>query len=78
MRCNALQCTATRFREEQARHGGVDLAMLQSGLEESADEVLVDKVRAGTALWTIIVIVGLPVTVAAQTYILIALLHSHG
>jgi hypothetical protein len=36
--------------------------------------VLILKVTAGLRLWTALVIIGLPLVVAAQTYIILALL----
>jgi hypothetical protein len=66
--------TLTRFRDEGARHGGVDLLRVKEELEGQIDVALVNKVRGGLRLWTVLVIVGLPVVVAAQTYVAMALL----
>jgi hypothetical protein len=65
-------------REEGAKHGGVDLLKLKEELEQTIDEALVAKVRGGLRLWTILVIVGLPVVVAVQTWVLLMLLHARG
>jgi hypothetical protein len=70
--------TLARFREEDARHGGIDLVRVQAELEGRVDQLLVAKVRGGLALWTAAVAIGLPLAVAVQTYLFIALLHSSG
>lgn len=70
--------TLARFREEGPRHGGVDLLKVKEELERTVDDVLVDKVRGGLRLWTVLVIIGLPAVVAAQTYLVILILHSKG
>jgi len=66
--------TLARFREDGARHGGVDLLRVRDEVEERVDEALVEKVRGGLRLWTALVILGLPAVVAAQTYVALALL----
>jgi hypothetical protein len=66
--------TLARFREENARHGGVDLARVQAELEEKIDDRLVSRLRSGLNLWTAAVVCGLPLVVAVQTYLVIALL----
>jgi hypothetical protein len=66
--------TLARFREEAATSGGVDLLKVREDLEGRIDESLVRKVRGGLRLWTVLVIVCLPLAVAAQTYLVIALL----
>ncbi|HZZ82490.1 MAG TPA: hypothetical protein VFE62_28585 [Gemmataceae bacterium] len=66
--------TLARFREEDAQHGGIDLLKVKHELEESVDNALVQKVVGGLWIWTLLMLLGLPLTVAAQTYILIALL----
>jgi hypothetical protein len=66
--------TLARFREEGARHGGVDLFKVREELEQQIDESLVEKVRGGLRLWTVLAIVGLPGAVAVQTYLALALL----
>lgn len=70
--------TLARFREEGATHGGIDLVRLRTDLETRVDQTLIDKVRSGMRLWTVLVIVLLPLTVAVQTYLVIAWLRSHG
>jgi hypothetical protein len=68
--------TLARFREEDAQYGGVDLLKVKEELEQSVDDVLILKVTAGLRLWTALVIIGLPLVVAAQTYVIIALLRA--
>jgi hypothetical protein len=68
--------TLARFREEGAKHGGIDLLKVKEELEQSVDDALVKKVRSGLWLWTVLVIVGLPVVVALQTVLLRLVLHS--
>lgn len=70
--------TLARFREEGARHGGIDLLTLKVELEQTVDDRLVQKVRGGLRLWTALVVLGLPLVVAVQTWIIILLLHSKG
>lgn len=70
--------TLARFREEGAKHGGVDLLKVKEDLEQTVDEALTQKVRHGLCLWTALVIVGLPVVVAVQTWVILMLLHSKG
>jgi hypothetical protein len=67
--------TLARFREEGARHGGVDLLKVQADLEGRIDDLLLAKLRGGLMLWTVLVILGLPAAVAAHTYLMMALLH---
>ncbi|HEY7426825.1 MAG TPA: hypothetical protein VH682_21495 [Gemmataceae bacterium] len=66
--------TLASFREEDARHGGVDLAKVQGDLGERIDGLLVGKLRGGVNLWTILVLVGLPVQILALSYVVLALL----
>ncbi len=68
--------TLARFREEGAAHGGVDLLKVRGELEDTIDDKVVEKVRGGLKVWTILVIVGLPLVVAVQTYIIVMLLHA--
>jgi hypothetical protein len=70
--------TLARFRAEGANHGGIDLLKLKEELEQTVDEALVQKVRGALRLWTALVIVGLPFVVAAQTWLLLMLIHSKG
>jgi hypothetical protein len=70
--------TLARFREEGARHGGVDLLRVQSDLEGRVDDLLLGKVRGGLWLWTAAVVLCLPILVAVQTYLVIAFIASRG
>jgi hypothetical protein len=70
--------TLARFRAEGAKHGGIDLLKLKEELEQTVDEALVQKVRGALRLWTALVIVGLPFVVAAQTWLILMLIHSKG
>ncbi|MBN9522190.1 hypothetical protein J0H58_27340 [bacterium] len=70
--------TLSRFREEGAAHGGVDLLKVKDELEQTVDEALVRTVRGGLRLWTALVIVALPTAVAVQTWVIILLLHAKG
>ncbi len=60
--------TLARFREEGAQQGGIDLLKVKEELELTADDALVQKVRGGLQLATALVIIGLPVVVAVQTW----------
>jgi hypothetical protein len=66
--------TLARFREEGDRFGGVDLGKVQADLETRADGMLLRGVRGGLKLWTVLVVIGLPAVVFAQTYLLLVLL----
>jgi hypothetical protein len=66
--------TLARLREQGAEQGGVDLVKAQAELESTMDDILIARLRRGLNLWTVLVSLGLPVTVCAQTYIAIALL----
>lgn len=70
--------TLARFREEGATHGGINLLKVREELEHSVDDVLVQKVRGGMRLWTVIAVVGLPLLVAAQTWAIILIVTSQG
>lgn len=59
--------TLVRFREEGAAHGGVDVLKVRKELEDRVDDILVDKLRSGLNLWTIGIIIGLPLVVGAET-----------
>jgi hypothetical protein len=52
--------TLTRFREDGARHGGVDLLKLRSELEGKVDELLLGRLRFLRNLWSALVLLGLP------------------
>ena len=65
--------TLAQFREEGAKHGGIDLLKMKEELEQTVDDALVQKVRGGLRPWTALVIIGLPFVVAVQTWLLIML-----
>jgi hypothetical protein len=66
--------TLARFRKADSAGGGVDLAKIRTELEPQIDELLATKLRSGVNLWTIVVLVGLPLVVAAETYVTLAIL----
>jgi hypothetical protein len=68
--------TLARFRQESARHGGVDLVLVQAEVKGTIDDRLVRRLRAGLNVWTLLVVCALPAAVLAQTYIVIALLNT--
>lgn len=70
--------TLSQFREEEAEHGGIDLLKVKEELEQKVDDVLVEKVRRGLRFWTALAVIGLPVLVAVQTYVVILVLHYKG
>ena len=70
--------TLARFRREGTEHGGIDLLKVKEELEQTVDDALVHKVRSGLWLWTALVIVGLPLIIAAQTWLMLALLMRGG
>jgi len=70
--------TLARFREEGAKHGGIDLLKVQEELEKTVDEALVRKVRAGLWLGTALALIGLPLVVALQTWLVVMMLHAKG
>ena len=47
-------------------------------LHRVGDDALVRKLGGGLRLWTVLAIIGLPLVVALQTWILILLLHAKG
>ena len=65
--------TLKQFRDEDAKHGGVDLDNVRDHLESQVDEWLVAKLKVGVRLWTWAVLIGLPVTVIGQAYTALAL-----
>lgn len=69
--------TLARFRTEGAAHGGVDLLRMKAELERSIDDVLVRKLRRGLRSGTLLVLLGLPVLVALQTWLLLLVARSH-
>ena len=72
--CTVHKYTLAHFREEDARHGGVDLVKVQSDLGERMDGMLIGKLRGGINGWTIAVLVGLPAQILALDYVVLALL----
>jgi hypothetical protein len=66
--------TLARFREEQAQHGGVDLAKVQADLGDRIDGLLIGKLRGAINLWMVVALVGLPFQILATDYIALALL----
>lgn len=58
--------TLTAFRKEGAIAGGVDLVKVRADLEDRVDAMLVDRLRSGLNLWTIGIIIGLPLVVAVE------------
>ena len=65
--------TLERFRDEDAKHGGVNLVKVQTHLESEVDELLVAKLKTGVRLWTLAVWIGLPVTIVGQAWAALAL-----
>jgi hypothetical protein len=61
--------TLARFRAEGARHGGIDLLKVKEELERTVDDMIIRNVRAGLRFWTALTIIGLPVLIAAQTWL---------
>ncbi|TMQ31998.1 MAG: hypothetical protein E6K70_21005 [Planctomycetota bacterium] len=70
--------TLARLREYNARHGSVNLAKVQTELESHIDDLLVKKLGNAMNVWTLVVLVGLPVQVLAAAFLVLALLRSHG
>jgi hypothetical protein len=70
--------TLSRFREFNARHGGVDLSKVQAELELHVDELLLVRLRRALNVGTFMVLVGLPAQVMAMVLVVLALMHSHG
>jgi hypothetical protein len=68
--------TLARFRKQGAAHGGIDLQMVQEELQSSIDQALIQKLRGGLRLWTVLVILVLPLVVAAQTWVVLMLLRA--
>jgi hypothetical protein len=69
--------TLSRFREQDALHGGVDLLHVKERLEQSIDASLVHKLHGAIRLWTTFLLLGLPFAVAAQTTAVMLWLRSH-
>lgn len=64
--------TLAAFRAEGAPSGGVDLPRVRTALENRIDSMVVDRLRGAVNLWTFGVVLGLPLTIAAQTYLTLA------
>ena len=62
--------TLARFRDADARHGGVDLMKVRDDLGETVDGVVADHFRGQRRAWTLSVVVGLPLLVLVQTAVL--------
>jgi hypothetical protein len=65
--------TLARFREEGAKHGGVDLVKMRDELEQTIDDSLVQKLRGGLLYPTALAIIGLPLVIAIQTWLIVKL-----
>jgi hypothetical protein len=74
---NVQTLTLARLHEYNARHGSVNLTKVQTELESHIDHLLVDKLRHATKVWTLTVLIGLPVQVLAAAFLVLALLRSH-
>lgn len=70
--------TLARFREEGAEHGGIDLLKVKEELEQTVDDVLLEKVRGGLRLGTVLMITGLLFVVAVQTWVILMLAPATG
>lgn len=66
--------TLASFREENARHGGVDLAKVQDDLGKHIDGLLIGKLRGGVNLGALLILVGLIIQILALDYVLLTLL----
>lgn len=62
--------TLARFRDDTARHGGVDLLKVRDGLGGSVDGRVADHLRGQRRGWTLSVAVGLVLLAFVQTAIL--------
>jgi hypothetical protein len=65
--------TLARFREEDAREGGVDLVRVQADLEGRVDDLLAARLKRGVNRWTALVVVGLSVQVLGLAWLGLAL-----
>ena len=65
--------TLARFREEGAKRGGVDLLKMKDELEQTIDDSLVERVRGGLRIPTQLAMIGLPLVVALQTWLIMRL-----
>jgi len=62
--------TLARFRDEGASHGGIDLLKVKDELEQTIDSALMQKVRGGLRIPTVLAMIGLPLVVAVQTWLI--------
>lgn len=58
--------TLARFRDENARHGSVELPKLRRELEATIDDEIVSKVRGGLWIWNAAIMLGLPLLAVVQ------------
>jgi hypothetical protein len=63
--------TLARFRLEGNQQGGIDLVKLKDELEETIDDALRQKVRAGLRVPMVLAMIGLPLLVAVQTWLIL-------
>jgi hypothetical protein len=63
--------TLARFREDAAEHGGIDLLKLKDELEQTVDDALMRRFRGGFRTVTVLVMLGLPLLVAIQTWVIL-------
>lgn len=66
--------TLARFRKQESETGEIDLKLVRAELEDSADSLIAQKAESAIRLWTIGVLIGLPIVVAIQTWGALALL----
>jgi hypothetical protein len=64
--------TLAAFRAEGAQSDGIDLPRVRTALESRIDSMVVDRLQGAVNLWTFGVVLGLPLTIAAQTYLALA------
>lgn len=66
--------TLARFRKQESETGEIDLKLVRAELEESVDTLIAQKAESAIRLWTIGVLIGLPIVVALQAWGALALL----
>jgi hypothetical protein len=69
--------TLAKFREQGAKEGGVNLAHIQALLEAQADDWLIARLKRSLGFWTLLVLVGLPLLILGQTFVVLWFLQSH-
>jgi hypothetical protein len=67
-------CTLARFREEAAQHGSIDLVKVQTDLGDRIDGLLIGKLHGGINLWTLCVLVALPVQILLVDFLVLSLM----